>query len=117
MKTSESMKMFLLGLVVALLAVIALRSDSGVATAADSGGSGNLVALAQSSKNAAMLFLVDMQTRHIAVYMAEDNKFAFQAARSFRYDLGITEADGRKISVADAKKLYDRSREEDAKSR
>jgi hypothetical protein len=88
--TGEVVKIFLLGMIVAFLAVIALRPQDNSALAA--GGAdrdGALMGLTGDKE--ASLFLVDPVNKQIAQYSIKNNNFSLRAARSFKHDLSITE--------------------------
>jgi hypothetical protein len=110
MKTSETVKIFLLGMIVAFLAVIALRPQDNSALAA--GGAdrdGALMGLTGDKE--ASLFLVDPVNKQIAQYSIKNNNFSLRGARSFKHDLSIMEANNQGgISVKDAGDLVEKGK-------
>jgi hypothetical protein len=101
MTTATTIKMFLMGMIAALLLVIALKDGRAAlnsASAADSGQAGGTIALVSNygqGNNKLGIVLVDTSTKHIAIYQADDNSkfFSLVAARNYGYDLGIDHAD------------------------
>ena len=93
MKTAETVRVFLLGAAVALLAVIALRPSQQSAQAQMAGApAGNLIALTAPGPGArdTSLFLIDPGKQTIACYSArEGNPFSLRATRWFKDDLSI----------------------------
>lgn len=112
MHSIDTVKIVLVGVTFGLLVAMALYGPRDpAARAADSSSTGGLVALtaqAGSSQKDTALFLVDTQSKHIALYVYDGNNFQLNAARSYMYDLGIHEAGKRAgITVSEAKKLYE----------
>ena len=92
MNTSDAIRMFLLGVAVALLAVIAFRPAQQSAQAQMAGApAGNIIALTASGpKDQASLFLIDPAKQTIAFYSAKDaNPFSLRGVRWFKDDLSI----------------------------
>lgn len=106
MKSVDGVKLFVAGVTVALLAMIAFRG----AEQARAGGAsvGTVMALTGVQQNNTMLFLVDAENKSLAVYAYDGNQFQFRAARYFAYDLGIFDHQLRSgISIEDAKEHFD----------
>lgn len=110
MKSADGVKLFVAGVVVALLAMIAFQ---GMDKAQAGGGSaGSLIALTGVQQNTAVLYLVDAENKSLALYAYDGNLFQFRAARYFAYDLGIFELNNRSgVSVEDAKVEFDHAPE------
>lgn len=92
MKTSDGVRLFLLGAAVALLAVIALRPEQQSAQAQMAGApAGNLIALTSPGpKDQMSLVLIDPSKQTMAVYSAKDGSpFSLRAVRWFKDDLSI----------------------------
>lgn len=110
MRTVDALTLCALGMVATLFAVMLLRGGAD-ARAADHSATGGLIALtaqAGSGQKDTALFLVDTQSKHIALYTYDSNNFHLVAARSYMYDLGIHDAGKRAgISVVEAKELYE----------
>lgn len=117
MKAVDTVKILGLGIVIALLAMIALNRSAAV-NAADAASAGSIIALTAASTNITKgytyLFLVDTSQKYVAVYSLDDTYFGLAAARYIGYDLGINEIDKfrakQPLSVKDAKKAYEESR-------
>ena len=115
--TVDLVKVFLLGMITAFLAVIALRPNGGVILAANKGGgamagqAGSLIALTGPSD--ASLFLVDTTNKHIAQYAVDNSRFSLRAARAFKNDLWIKDINRKggidlKTAEKEAKKSMDK---------
>ena len=92
MKTSDAVRMFLLGAAVALLAVIAFRPGEQSAQAQMAGApAGNLIALTGAGpREQASLYLIDPAKQTLAFYTAKDNApFSLRGVRWFKDDLSI----------------------------
>ena len=110
MKTADAVKIFLLGMVTAFLAIIAFRPQSAISFAADSGRAGDLIAVAAATQNQAVLFLIDTASKQIAQYAVDNQRFSLRGARHYGYDLAIEEASQPGgIDLKNAKKLAQES--------
>lgn len=91
--TADLVKVFLLGMIVALLGVLALRPDSGSVQAAGGGGAAGPVTanglIALTGPGDAALFLIDPVNKYIAQYDIDNARFSLRAARYFKNDLYI----------------------------
>ncbi len=113
MVMAEKIKLFLLGVIVALLAVAVfgnhktpdLSSLGLPAAVASDTASGDGVLAVASGDN---LFLINTATKNLAFYSYKSSKFSLRAGRYYKYDLGLVDElrDGG-ISVKDAKKAAD----------
>lgn len=106
MNTVETIKIMGLGVVIALLGMIALNRGGQVVNAADAASAGKIIAVTNGGK---YFYLVDTESQHIAVYYADDNSFAFAYARRYNYDVGINETErfSRKgYTVKESEKMY-----------
>jgi hypothetical protein len=90
MKTAEVVKIFLLGMIAAFLAMIALRPEQSVVRADSGVKSGDVIAV--TAPDRATLFLIDTSSKQIAQYGVDTNRFSLRAARHYGYDLSIEEA-------------------------
>ncbi len=107
MKAGEAVKMILLGMTVAFLAVLAIRGG-GEGLAADHAAGGSVIALTVSDTKDTYLYLVNTESKHIALYAYDGNKFGFRASRSYQYDRLEDMNDRRGMSVKDAKQEYEK---------
>ena len=93
MKTSDAVRMFLLGVIAALLAAIALRPGGQEAQAQMTGAaSGNIIALTSSGpgNDQITLFLIDPAKQTIAYYTARSSSpFSLRDVRWYKDDLNI----------------------------
>lgn len=106
MKSVDGVKLFVAGVTVALLAMIAFRGSD----QAQAGGAtvGTMMALTGVQQNNSMLYLVDAENKSLAVYAYDGNQLQFRAARYFAYDLGIIEMQNRAgLTVDKAKEEFD----------
>lgn len=113
MKAAEAVKIFMLGMITAFLAVLIFQgghdeSKPGAAVAADAAGAvakgGDLLALTGEEK--CTLFLIDPVNKQIAQYSVDTARFSLRAARYFKHDMFITEENRRGgIDVERAEKL------------
>ncbi|MDR0867700.1 MAG: hypothetical protein LBP75_04390 [Planctomycetota bacterium] len=92
MKTTEAVKLFLLGAVVTLLLLVVLKDGLPAAYADQAASSGGIVAITADVGNGGNkkvgLFLIDAASKQIGYYIADDhNKFSLVAGRSYQYDL------------------------------
>lgn len=105
----EKVKIFLLGMVTALLTIIALRPDGSQSLHASDGygmGAGADGVFALTGPENATLFLVDTNNKQIAQYSMEPGHFSLRRARHYAQDLKIYD-DGQKggITVKKAEEL------------
>lgn len=110
MKTVDAVKMFAMGIIVALLCVIAFQAPTDV-RAADRASSGGITAVTQRFGNDgkfAGMILIDTQSKKLAYYLFDDMKFAFCTARDFSYDImqKSLKFERKGYSVKDAEKKY-----------
>jgi hypothetical protein len=112
MKTNDPRTAFLLGAVVALAAVFALRENPGTARADVFAGTGTtspglIIASTTGAQNIdSALIVADPQRRTVAIYSIARNRFALRSARAFANDLDIFDerpTGNRTLSVADAR--------------
>lgn len=96
MKITDTVKWFLMGIIITLLFVVAVRdlrknSDINAADHAVAGGTIALVSPVSSGSNSKMgLILIDTATKNMAFYLADDtNMFSLISARHYGFDLGI----------------------------
>jgi hypothetical protein len=97
MTTANTVKVFFLGVIAALLLALVLkdvRLASTTANAQDSATAAGTVALVSnigSGGQKVALFIIDTATKHLALYVVDDgNKFFnLVAARNYGYDVGI----------------------------
>ena len=109
MKMDNPRAAFLLGTVLALAVVLALRENPGTARAgviADTGTPPRLiVASTTGARNIeSALIVADPARRTVAVYSVANNRFTLRAARAFASDLDIYDESGggRALTVRDA---------------
>lgn len=106
----ESIKIFLLGAIVALLAVAVLKSYYGsngnMLLAADSGTGNGLIVVTMGSDNEEIL-VVDSVNHRMAVYDYDSSKIKLKAARNMEYDLKIEKdlSDRSGLSYDEIKKM------------
>ena len=114
MKTAEAVKVFLLGVIVALLLVVAINPAGQFSFAGTSGVSqkGGLIVVSGDSKgsNDELVFIVDTVNNYVAQYGRQGNgQFVLYGARNFANDLRIRDKynrNGIKVkSKKDIKKL------------
>lgn len=115
MNTVEAVKIFALGVVIALLGML-LVNQSQKTNAGDSAAAGSLIALtsqAGSGGKNTFLYVIDSETRHLAIYSGDENGMAFCGARYIGYDVFIDEAKWKRApsgySVEEAEKMYKES--------
>lgn len=95
MSTVNAIKVFLMGVIAALLLTVVLQDGKQMmqkANAADQATAGGLIALScPVNNNKSMgVILIDTSTKNMAFYIGdESSKFNMVAARHFGYDLGI----------------------------
>ena len=109
MKTVEAIKIFLLGIITAFLAVLVFRPTDGLTVAAEGGAAakgGDLMAVATQRGNSdAVLSIIDPTNKYIAQYSVDNARFNLRAARYFKNDLYITDINKKGgLSVKDAAK-------------
>ncbi len=111
--TADAAKLFLLGMITALLAVIAFRPNQ-AATYAGTGGVGNAGGLiAVTGEEKGTLFLVDPVNKYVAQYAVDNARFSLRGARYFKQDLYIRDENRRGgIPVEMAEKMAQRSMRE-----
>jgi len=114
MKTVDAVKIFLLGMIAALLLITALRPESGVGMAATSATSkgGDLMALAGTN---GQLFVIDTVNKYVAQYAVRQNngEFTLFAGRYIGHDLAISETFKRNgMTVKEAKEEVDKEEKE-----
>lgn len=105
MKLQETVKIFLLGMAVAFLGMIALRGTSSVA--AQDPSSGGLQAIASAGGDTAHLFLVNPTTQIFAYYCARSGRVQLQGTRYYGFDLGIYDARPN-LTIKEAKNQYEK---------
>jgi len=113
MAMSEKIKIFLLGAIVALLAVVIFGRSSlttPVAHAADGTAYGDGILAVASGDN---LYLINTATKNIAYYNNKSSKFSLRAGRYYKYDIGLVDEnkDGG-ITVKDAQKAAEGAADE-----
>ena len=112
MNSSNALTFFVLGIVVALLCVIALK-DQSRSVAADAASAGRYMALMGSggpNQKSTILTLLDAEKQFMAVYLVDENGFAFCQGRYFGYDVFIEDSGKWKrqgYSIAESKKMYE----------
>lgn len=112
MNSSNALTFFVLGIVVALLCVIALK-DQNRSVAADAASSGRYMAVMGSggvNHKSTILALIDGEKQFMALYMVDENTFSFCQGRYFGYDIFIEDSGKWKrqgYTVAESKKMYD----------
>ena len=96
MKTGSAIKIFLLGVVAALLLTVVIRdgkSAMNAAQAQDHAVAGGLIALtAQTGTGGKQigLILIDTETKNMAYYLADESKdLRLVSARHYGFDVGI----------------------------
>ena len=104
MKPTDVVKIFLLGMITAFLAVIALRSPQGTVALAGGGGasSGNIIAV--TTPESGSLFIIDTANKQLAQYTTDSRQFRLRAARYFNYDLQLYDSLQQGMTVKRAKK-------------
>ena len=109
MKISDAVRLFLLGMITAFLAVIALRPQSGAFSADDGVRAGDLIAVTGPDK--ATLFLVDTNAKQIAQYGVDNARFSLRGARHYSQDLKVFEGSwtGTGIDVEGATKWIEKN--------
>lgn len=109
MKTGEAIKIFLLGMIVALLGVIAFRpQEQGAAYADDGSAAGGLIAVTGEEKST--LYLIDPAKKVICQYSTDNARFTLRGARYYKNDHGLYDDNkaGGGIPVKEAKKLAEK---------
>jgi hypothetical protein len=96
----DQVRIFLLGVIATLLAVIAFRPSTQEARA-DTGSSDGIIAVAAPQSSS--LYLVNTKDKTIAHYENGSSNFKLKAARFYQYDLQIFDKSGKTLSVDDAK--------------
>lgn len=106
MKNSDAIKIFLLGAITALLAVIALRPATTEVRAADgmAASAGGLMAV--TGPRDAALFIIDPTNKYVSQYAIDSTGFSLRGARYFKHDLYIRELKRKgRFSVDDAEQF------------
>lgn len=103
---SELAKVFLLGVIAALVAVAVFQPEAVRINAADSSSSGGLIALTVQGKKDVKLFVIDTVSKYLAVYAVDtSDRLIFQSARKIQQDLRIEEMNKKSgMSVKEAEK-------------
>ena len=115
MKSVEAVKMFMMGLLVAVLAVIAFRATPDVNAYEGGASSGTFIALTSNSNNGrtSVLYLIDSENKFISLYGYDDSQFQFRASRYYGFDMGIVDMNMRRgLGVDEAKEWMENSIEE-----
>lgn len=105
---AEGIKYFLIGIVVALLAVVAFKADSkgNMLMAEDGGGagSGSANGIIVVTLGSSELAVVDARNMRMGVYSFDSSRLKLKAARNIKYDLQVkTEiSSSRGMSVTEA---------------
>ncbi len=90
MKSTDVVKIFLLGVVTALLAVLVFSPSRSITLAGDAGGAvsqmGDLMAVAVSGEDAT-LFLIDPVNKQLAAYNYGGDELNLNGARHYSQDL------------------------------
>lgn len=111
MNSSNALTFFVLGIVVALLCVIALK-DQNRSVAADAASAGRYMALMGSggvNNKSTILTIIDAEKQFMALYLVDENNFSFCQGRFFGYDIFIEDSGKWKrmgYSIAESKKMY-----------
>lgn len=103
MKPVEAVKIFLLGMITAFLAVIVFRGPQSSIAVADTGGAANNIIAVTSPKDG-NLFLIDTANKYVSQYTTDSSKFRFRTGRYYNYDLQIYDSFKWGLSVKDARK-------------
>lgn len=107
MKTYETARIFLLGMMTATLLLIAMNGRDTGRVYAQNGAMGatsnGIIALSGPDKSG--MYLVDPANKQIAYYTFEANRLYLRAARHFRWDLQLIDENDR-MSFEDAKKAF-----------
>lgn len=115
---------FLLGIIATLLAVLVFGDRGGVALA-DSGASGQVLAVSGNNNPGAnnFLWLVDAKsdTPHLTLYEWQGKRLVLQAARNIKYDLAFDQfpgtASAQKPTVQEAFRQTEKARKDSRRPR